>query len=284
MLGWASWGEFLIIVVTILVLGAVTAGPLPWSRVLCGLTTMLMGAVACLAYMFIDLERNEVERGHKSVHNPMKGQSLAVNLERYGKQVRIPLLIAATVALIGGFALFNQGLHATIGHSWYQVADENREPIYVDFLAYAITKILGLIDVLDLAKSHHILGGSFIRPAAWPASALLAAFKLFFTLVLLHQISASLRQGKLLAETIADFWSPHEPIHDRACSALPVYGIVAIGPLLGSLRGATSLTKEQRNDGFSGRAPRGASVDQVGLGTSKPSRLQHLDRVHTNPY
>ena len=89
---------------------------------------------------------------------------------------------------------------------------------------------------------------SFIRPAAWPASALLAAFKLFFTLVLLHQIFASLRQGKLLAETIADFWSPHEPIHDRACSALPVYGIVAIGPLLGSLRGLTSLTKEQRND------------------------------------
>ena len=66
--------------------------------------------------------------------------------------------------------------------------------------------------------------------------------------MLLHQIFASLRQGKLLAETIADFWSPHEPIHDRACSALPVYGTVAIGPLLGSLRLVTSLTKEQRNE------------------------------------
>jgi HEAT repeat protein len=248
LLSWASWGEFLIIVVAFLVLGGAAGRAIPGLRVLCGLTTMLMGAVACLAYMFIDLERNEVERGHKSVHNPMKGQSLAANLERYGKQVRIPLLIAATVALIGGFALFNQGLHATIGHSWYQVADEKRAPIYVDFLAYSITKILGLVDVLDLAKSHHILGASFIRPAAWPASALLAAFKLFFTLVLLHQIFASLRQGKLLAETIADFWSPHEPIHERACSALPVYGIVAIGPLLGSLRRVTSLTKEQRND------------------------------------
>lgn len=248
LLGWASWGEFLIIVVAFLILGGWAGHAFPGLRVLCGLTTMLMGAIACLAYMFIDLERNEVERGHKSVHNPMKGQSLAVNLERYGKQVRIPLLIAATVALIGGFALFNQGLYATIGQQWYQVADEKREPIFVDFLAYSITKILGLIDVLDLAKSHHILGGSFIRPAAWPASALLAAFKLFFTLVLLHQIFASLRQGKLLAETIADFWSPHEPIHDRACSALPVYGIVAIGPLLGSLRGVTSLTKEQRSD------------------------------------
>ena len=246
--GWASWVEFLVIVIAFLMMGGVAGGALPGLRVLCGLATLLMGAVACLAYMFIDLERNEVERGHKAVHNPMKGQLPAMILERYGKQAHIPLLIAATVALIGGFALFNQGLYGAIGRNWYQVADERREPIYVDFLAYSLTKVLGLIDVLDLAKSHHVLGTSFIRPAAWPASALLAAFKLFFTFVLLHQIFASLRQGKLLAETIADFWSPHEPIHDRASSALPVYGIVAIGPLLQSLRLVTSLTKEQRNE------------------------------------
>ena len=102
--------------------------------------------------------------------------------------------------------------------------------------------------MLDLARSHHILGTAFVRPAAWPASALLAGLKVFFTFVLLHQIFASLRQGKLLAETIADFWSPHEPIHERACGALPIYGIVAIGPLLRSLRLVTSLTKEQRTE------------------------------------
>ena len=228
-------------------MGGVAGGPLPGLRVVCGLAPLFMGAIACLAYMFIDLERNEVERGHKAVHNPLKGQVLAMNLERYGKQVRIPLLIAATVALIGGFALLNQGLYETIGRDWYQVADERRQPIYADFLAYALTKILGLMDVLDLAKSHHILGAAFVRQAAWPASTLLAGFKMFFTLVLLHQIFASLRQGKLLAETIADFWSPHEPIHERARDALPVYGTVAIGPLLGSLRSVTSLTKEQRD-------------------------------------
>ena len=144
-----------------------------------------MGAIACLAYMFIDLERNEVERGYKAVHNPLKGQVLALNLKRYGKQVRIPLLISATVALIGGFALFNQGLYETIGREWYEVADERREPIYADFLAYALTKILGIVDVLDLARSHHILGAAFVRQAAWPASTLLAGFKLFFTMVLL---------------------------------------------------------------------------------------------------
>jgi HEAT repeat protein len=245
--GWASWQLFLIIVCGILLLSGLAGGHWPALRIMGGLATLGMGAVACLAYMCIDLERNEVERGHKVVHNPLKGQILAWNLERYGKQVGVPLLIAAAVALVGGFAGLNQGLYETIGRRWYALADPERPPIYADFLAYALTKILGLIDVLDLAKSHHILGASFIRPAAWPASALLAGFKVFFTFVLLHQIFASLRQGKLLAETIADFWSPHEPIHDRACSALPVYGPVAIGPLLGSLRLVKSLTKEQRD-------------------------------------
>jgi HEAT repeat protein len=244
---WASWQEFLVLACGVFLLGGVAGSPFPGLRVVCGLVTLGMGAIACLAYMCIDLERNEVERGHKVVHNPLKGQILAWNLERYGKQVGIPLLIAAAIAMIGGFALLNYGLYQTIGEHWYQIADVRRQPIYADFLAYALTKILGLIDVLDLAKSHHILGSAIVHPAAWPASALLAGFKAFFTLVLLQQISSSLRQGKVLAETIADFWSPHEPIHDRACSALPIYGIVAIGPLFGSLRLATSLTKEQRS-------------------------------------
>ncbi len=109
---WASWQEFLVIVCGVFLLGGVAGGPLPGLRVVCGLATLGMGAVACLAYMCIDLERNEVERGHKVVHNPLKGQILAWNLERYGKQVGIPLLIAAAIALIGGFAFLNQGLYA----------------------------------------------------------------------------------------------------------------------------------------------------------------------------
>ena len=247
LLAWASWPLFLAIVLGLLIVGTVAGGPLPAVRVLFGLASLFMGAVACLAYMFIDLERTEVERGYKAVHNPLKGQVLAANLQRYGKQVRVPLLISATVALIGGFALLNQGLYETIGRGWYKVADQRREPIYADFLAYALTKLLGIMDVLDLARSHHILGAAFVRQAAWPASVLLAGFKLFFTMVLLNQIFASLRQGKLLAETIADFWSPHEPIHERARNALPVYGSLAIGPLLGSLRSVESLTMEQRD-------------------------------------
>ena len=164
-----------------------------------------------------------------------------MHLARYGQQVRVPLLISATVAMIGGFALLNQGLYETVGRGWYQVADERREPVYVDFLAYALTNLLGLVDVLDLAKSHHCLGEprTSVKPRGRPPT-LLAGFKAFFTLVLLQQIFASLRQGKLLAETITDFWSPHEPIHERARNALPqlrgrghraAAGVAALGPV-----------------------------------------------------
>jgi HEAT repeat protein len=247
LLGWASWGQFLAIVCVFLLTGCLVGGWYPPLRILCSAALMLMGASACLAYMFIDLERNEVERGYKAIHNPLKGQTPAENLKHYGKQVRIPLLIAATVAVIGGFALLNQGLFETVGRGWFKVADESRQPNFADFLAFSIMRVLGLVDVLDLAKSHHILGAESVAPAAWPAATLSAVFKLFFTAVLLHQIFASLRHGKMLAETIADFWSPHEPIHHRARSALPVFGVMAIRPLLRSLHSVASLTKEQRD-------------------------------------
>ncbi len=206
-----------------------------------------MGLATCLAYMFIDLERYEVERGYKALHNPLKGQELALHLVRYGQRVGVPLLAAAAVAVIGGFALLNLGLYQTVGHNWYRAAADDGTPDFVDFLVNAVLHLLRVVDVLDLANSHHLLITRFVRQTAWPASVLLAGFKMFFTLVLLQQIFASLRQGKLLAETITDFWSPHEPIHERARNALPQYGAAAIGPLLLSLRSVASLTKEQRD-------------------------------------
>ena len=98
LLGWASWGQFLAIVCILLLAGIFAGGWFPPFKFPCGAALMTMGSSACFAYMFIDLERNEVERGYKSIHNPLKGQMPAENLKRYGKQVRIPLLIAATVA------------------------------------------------------------------------------------------------------------------------------------------------------------------------------------------
>jgi HEAT repeat protein len=247
LLAWASWPQFLAVVFAFLVLGGAAGGLVPGLRVFCGLASLFIGTLACLAYMFIDLERYEVERGYKALHSPLKGQLLAMHLAQYGHQVRVPLLISATVAMIGGFAMINQGLHETVGRSWYQVTGGHGAPIYVDYLANALTHLLGIVDVLNVASSHHLMRAPYIRQAAWPASALVTAFKAFFSLVLLQQLFASLRQGKLLAETITDFWSPHEPIHERARNALPQYGARAIGPLLVSLRSVQSLTKEQRD-------------------------------------
>ena len=272
LLSWATWPIFLGLFVFILLFGGAAGSRFPALRILCGLIPLVMGMLACFAYMFIDLERNEVERGHKAIHNPLKGQLPATNLGRYGKQVRVPLLISAAAAVIGGFALLNQGLYQTIGASWYKMADDRNGAIFVDFLAFALMKVLGLVDVLDLAASHRLLGAAVIKEGAWPATALLTGFKVFFTVVLLHQLFASLRQGKLLAETIADFWSPHEPIHERARNALPAYGSVAIGPLLLSLRSVSTLTKEQRD-----QLP--LILETIGPGII-PTLLRHLGDSH----
>lgn len=272
LLSWASWPVFLTILLGFLLVGGLVGGLVPGLRILCGLAPLLMGGTACLAYMFIDLERYEVERGHKAVHNPLQGQELAVHLAEYGQQVRFPLLIAATVGLVGGFALLNQGLYETIGRDWFRVEGGEGGPIYADFLAYALINLLSIVDVLNLAQSNHFLRSAYVHQVQWPASTLLAAYKAFFTLVLLQQIFASLRQGKLLAETITDLWNPHEPIHERARNALPQYGGLAIRPLLVSLRLAPPLTKEQRD-----QLP--LILAMIGPSTI-PALLRHLDDAH----
>src|SRR4051794_14564048 len=64
LLSWATWPLFLAIALTFLLVGAAAGGLIPGLRALCGLAPLVMGTVACLAYMFIDLERYEVERGY----------------------------------------------------------------------------------------------------------------------------------------------------------------------------------------------------------------------------
>jgi HEAT repeat protein len=245
--GWASWPLFLAIVLCLLAIGWAAATYLPALTIACALVLLIMGLTTCLAYMFIDLERYEVERGHKAVHKPLKGQGLALHLVRYGQQVGVPLLAAATVGMIGGFALLNQGLYQTIGRDWYAVGDQHEDPTYVDFLAYTLIHLLRIVDVLNVARTHRLVEITFVRQVAWQASTLLAAFQTFFAFVLLQQIFASIRQGHLLLQTITDFWSPYESIHERARNALPQYGARAVGPLLLSLRSIASLTKEQRD-------------------------------------
>jgi len=245
LLAWASWPLFLAVQLGLLAAGVLAAGPLPAFTVACALAPLGMGLAACLAFMFIDVERYEVARGYKALHNPMKGQRLAVEVARYGHQVGVPLLASAAVGMIGGFALLNFGLFRLLGSAWY--TSPTTDATYLDFVASALVHLMSIVDYLNLADTHRLAKIGVVRPAAGPASILLAMFKSFFTLVLLQQIFASVRKGKLLYETIADFWSPHEPIHERARSALPQYGAVALGPLLLSLRSAETLTREQRD-------------------------------------
>lgn len=243
----ARWWVFLMITVGLISIGVMTADDVPVIALLCGLSTLFMGVTACLAYMHIDLERYAVERGYKSIHNPVKGQDLAAHLVLYGDRVGVPLLGASAVAVIGGFALLNQGLYETFGSSWYALGPEAKSPKYVDFLAYSLISLYRVVDLLDMANTSEWLRLTYVRQSKWPAGVLLTAFKTFFTLVLLQQIFASIRQGQALAETIADFWSPHPPIHDRARIALPRHGIGVVRPLLDSLSTVDTLTKEQRD-------------------------------------
>ena len=47
---------------------------------------------------------------------------------------------------------------------------------------------------MDFASSHQFLSATYVHPIRWPASALLAGFKVFFSLVLLQQLFASVRR------------------------------------------------------------------------------------------
>src|SRR5262249_39548633 len=108
LLSWAPWPAYLALVVAFLLLGLAGGRAVPWLNVACALVLLFLGVTACLAYMFIDVERYEVARGYKALHNPLKGQELAVNLIRFGTHVGVPLLASASVAVVLGFALLNE--------------------------------------------------------------------------------------------------------------------------------------------------------------------------------
>src|SRR4029077_13036013 len=91
----------------------------PIVAILPGSVALLMGLFACLAYIYLDLERYEVERGYKAIHNPLKGQDPAHDLARFGPQVGVCFLAVSAVSMIAGFALLNLSLYGSIGASWY---------------------------------------------------------------------------------------------------------------------------------------------------------------------
>ena len=272
-LSWADWKATAVLTTALLTFGLVAeAFGLPWFALPATLGLAAVGVVTALAYMYLSFERYEVARGYKAVHNPLKGQELAHDVARYGDRVGVPLMVVAAVGTVLGFALLNYALYGTFGEHWFRLSKPDERAGFLDFLAYALVQLLRIVDVLDLAESRKFLSVSVVKPALWPASALLMAFKSFFTLVLLQQVFASVREGKLLAETVNDFWSPHAPIHDRARSALPQFGPTALRPILTSLKSLGSLNKEQRD-----QLP--VVLSTIGP-AAVPALLRHADDPH----
>lgn len=227
-----------------------------------GALLLTFGVTACVAYMVIEQERYEVARGYKVLHSPLKGQEVAHHLVRYGPRVGLPMLVLATLASLSGFALLNLGLYETLFPTWYtlgthpayvKVADfpplpagESAVPGFGDFLVYSIlnlTYTVGLVDGLNAARMAEI---AYVHPARWPATVLFVLFRLFFTAVLVQQIFAWLRNLRLLQDTVRDFWSPHEPIQQRAGETLATQGPRAVGLLMRSMGEVDFLTPEQR--------------------------------------
>jgi HEAT repeat protein len=248
-LSWTNWPGYLVLVAALLT-GGIYASEQGWDWINLLIASVLLasGVSACMAFMLISMERYEVARGHKAVHNPTKGQELAHLVVRYGERLGPLMLIISAAATIAGFALLNQALFATFGRSWYIVNDPAAQPAYIDFLAFSLINLMRVVDVLDLARTSQTVNISFVRQGAWPVTMMLSIFKSFFMLVLVQQIISAIREQRLLAEMIDDFWSPHPPIHDRARIALGQFGPLAVGPILRSLGEVQTLTHEQRSE------------------------------------
>ena len=100
--------------------------------------------------------------------------------------------------------------------------DETSRPGFAEFLTYVLIHLLSVIDVLDLADSRQLL--RHVRAqAAWPAAAMLAGLRLFFTLILLQQVFASVRRVGPRRDDHR-LPGPHEPIHDKAGTRSAVRG------------------------------------------------------------
>src|SRR5205823_486133 len=111
LLSWAPWPVLGGIVLVLLMLAPIEGPTRPQRELLVGSLLLFTGVVTCLAYIHVDLERYEVSRGYKALNNPAKGQALARSLLYSAGRVGFPLLLTATIAAAGGFALLNHGLY-----------------------------------------------------------------------------------------------------------------------------------------------------------------------------
>jgi hypothetical protein len=123
-LSWMPCPVLLLVVLALLGPGAEEEPTLQGSALVRGLALGIAGLVSCLAYVYIDLERNEVARDFKALHNRLRGQALAQDLLQYGHRVGVFLLVVASIAVIGGFALTNYMLYDAVAPEWYRLSDD----------------------------------------------------------------------------------------------------------------------------------------------------------------
>ena len=244
---WARWPSYLTLSLLLLGVGIDFSNHgAAWLGLLIALVLLTIGVTACLAFIFVSLERYEVARGYKVIHNPAKGQMLAHHVIRYAERLGPIMLGISAIVTIAAFALLNHALFKLVGQSWYIIRDPEAAPAYLDFVAFTLINLLRVVDFLDLLSSTKFVTMSFVRQGAWPVTLILTVFKSFFMLVLVQQVLAAIREQRMLGELVADFWNPHTPIHERALSALSQFGPQAVAPVLQSMEKADSLTMEQR--------------------------------------
>ena len=250
LLWWMPWPVALVAAAGVLVGGheEVEAG-YGWVGVLAGVAAVFFGATTCLAYMSLAHERYEVARGIKVLHDPADGQALAENLIAHGSRLSVPLMAIATAATVCGFALLNLGLYRSVGREWYAGSRDAAAVLnYLDFLVNAIINILRIVDFLDLARKSYEVDMSYVKQVALPAKLMMTAFRMFFTLVLLQQLFDSLRQKRMVTEAVGDYWSPYEPVRERARQSLGRFGPGVIRPMLTAIGRSESLPRERRDE------------------------------------
>ena len=203
--------------------------------------------IACLAYMFIDLERNEVERGHKAVHNPLKGQAA-------GKGPRAVRQAGPDPSTDIRHGRFDRRLRpAQPG----PLRDDRQRLVSHRGRAKGaeLRRLPGLCARED-PRDHGRAGSGQVAP--YPGSRDRSPGRMAGLDApdrvqgVLHAGACSIRSSPPCGRESC--WRRPSPISgvptSRSTSGLGIaaqYGALAIGPLLGSLRLVPSLTKEQRD-------------------------------------
>jgi HEAT repeat protein len=250
-LGWMPWQAFAAFVLVLLIVGPTAEVYFPPAIPFIAAVALYAGFISCLAYVHLDFERVEIERGYKVLSNPGPGQELSHDYIRHGHRAPWPLLVAAGVAFVVGFSLLNLAIYRFLVRAypeagWYDM--QGLPGTFADFAAYSVVALYNVIDLLDLLSRQRVFDLPHVTPAYWPAKALLIGYKSFFMFILVHQVISALRRSGQLNQLVADFWSPNRPIHERARSSLPLFGAAMVPPLLRSLREAPRVTREMRDE------------------------------------